>query len=285
MSKKPGHMRDVVGMGIDAFTATSRDDAASTLMEKVGWQAVHQEERLGNIKHEVNYHGYKGARAGSAMCGVNTDGQVLIQLTGSTSDFWCRPLANAKIHVTRIDLQATFHVKRPSQNFGLDAITKCVDARKTEGGKHWPKPLFINAYGQGDTVYMGSRQSQKYGRLYDKGRQTSEKELRDCWRAEIEYKGETAERVWASMVHAAFAPLHAYSIVWTQYNDWLMPLPTFKGADVFIAGNGRNDTDLERKLAWVKTQVYPTMQYLSDNGYHEPLMQLMLDLDGPRDGG
>ena len=275
--------QEVVSCGVDAFTATSRNKAASALVTTVGHQAVAQQVRLGNIAHAVNYHGYVGTRAGSAMVAVNDQGQALIELKGENCLLFARRLYGAHINVTRIDLQITMRFPKDRPDLAKEVADAMPNERAKIVGKNWAKPRMTLGFGEGDTLYLGSRESNKFRRLYNKWLQSKDPLYKNCWRAEIEFKYDDAPTVWRLGQDCDFSPIWIQSIITTDFAGQGCPLPVAHLGDAFVPGATRNETDMEAKLAWIKQQVYPTMQVLCDNGYKEPLMQMLLDLDSPND--
>lgn len=271
--------KNVLSAGVDAFTCTSRSSIAADLMREAGHDAIELNKRRGDVSHEVNYHGYKGIRCGSAMYAVNDSGQALIEVKGSETMRTARKLYGAQINVTRIDLQVTFRTRKDRPTLAVETADNMIEKRKEMVGKNWAKPSMYLGFGEGDTLYLGSRESGKFARIYNKWLQSKDKLYKHCWRAEIEYKKDDAPIIWCHGSKEDFNPIWVQSVLTTYFIGQGAELPIRQLAEVYIPGAGRNETDMERKLAWIKQSVYPTMQVLCDNGYREPLMQMMLDLE------
>jgi DNA relaxase NicK len=114
-----------------------------------------------------------------------------------------------------------------------------------------------SSYG-GSTCYLGSRQSQFYGRLYDKGAQEG-MEPGWLWRYEVECKKPAAESVvnrlleteavsdWVSSYVAQFFDLRGVSPLWHASN-----IEHAIEIEAKVTSN-------EQSLQWLRTQVRPTV--------------------------
>lgn len=129
---------------------------------------------------------YEGSRRGASFHGQaiqNDRAHYLAQVSGSTADGSDALLRVGR--VTRIDLQVT--IEKPD---GFSGRTLCDCLRAAVWGGRRRKVTLIDGNGD-DTVYIGSRVSETFIRIYVKGR--------DYLRFEVEYKGDGARRVAAGM--------------------------------------------------------------------------------------
>jgi len=120
---------------------------------------------------------------------------------------------------------------------------------------------------------VGSRQSLLYGRMYDKARESGMPEYASCVRWEIEVKAEQARDLNGYMRDNRNEAGTTRAIVknfWEQRG--MTPFwDTFEEMDERPPLK-RSKTD-ETKLAWLQTQVYPTVQGLTDRGKIEPAIR------------
>lgn len=122
----------------------------------------------------------------------------------------------------------------------------------------------------GDTLYVGSRQSTQFGRFYDKGLQQKTAEPGKYLRMEVEYKGAGAMQI--SKAALALAPPQLGEWIQCTVYDWFLSrsvVPLFNPATDTpgtLVRSQMKQTTSEKKLAWLHTQVKPTVQYLFEQG-------------------
>jgi len=114
----------------------------------------------------------------------------------------------------------------------------------------------------GDTLYVGSRESESMMRIYDKSSEYNEGQGK-VWRWEVEYKGGLAPLV-ADVVEKEGVGGIA-DIVWTEARKKHLPTPTIPSKVNF----GRKMVTLssaEMKVNWLSRQVAPTVRFLKRMG-------------------
>jgi hypothetical protein len=145
--------------------------------------------------------------------------------------FRTQQLNRDDIYCTRIDLQITR--KRPDE---LDYI-------KTHKRLRPPKQLILGD--EGNTLYIGNRQSDSFWRLYDKTEQDV--------RLEVELKGKQAKRAWtAFMQNASILDLFQTYVKKSRVPKYLAEHYMI-GEDILDMTQFELDAteDLGKKLAWL----------------------------------
>lgn len=170
-------------MHIDYITATSKEErdfeACKRACEELAAEAQKQE-----------FYGFLGFREdfgdkGSRFVGVRgTDGFCMISCSGLAAH-------EESIVLRRIPAW------RPSRvDIALD-VRKPFDV--VQGFLQWQGKARtkISAIGN-ETLYVGSRKSTVFWRIYDKATEIGRPELKPLWRFELELKGERAKQFWHS---------------------------------------------------------------------------------------
>jgi hypothetical protein len=114
----------------------------------------------------------------------------------------------------------------------------------------------------GDTARIGSRKSNYHGRIYDKYRESGEEQYRNCWRYEVECKGDAA-RVAARLVSTMDnhpAPIAASVFRW--YAARGVQCRFAPDAPGELSPIGRPETDAEGQLRWLARGVAPVVKRL-----------------------
>ncbi len=123
----------------------------------------------------------------------------------------------------------------------------------------------------GETLYIGSRRSDQFGRLYDKAAEEANTALFGRkWRYEVEYKDRRAQNVMKALIEPEKrVPLPALiqNAVWWWFDERNIP-PLFDRAynqRVAFETSGKI-TDTSRQLTWLTKQVQPTVKRLLAQG-------------------
>lgn len=114
----------------------------------------------------------------------------------------------------------------------------------------------------GDTLYVGSRESGVYIRIYDKSNEYG-KDLGYVWRFEVEFKSSKAPVIAEHLKRSGIEI--ASDIVWTACRSRDIPTPLI-GRTVDIRGRKISVSSIDQKLAWLGGQVKPTVKFLMSIG-------------------
>ncbi len=264
--------------GVDWVTMTTEKDEIG-----FAWYAMYTKYR--DIKkreadEEMPFSNgyYSGLRIASMQWGHDPHLGYIIIISGSDADKYWDRLSPIDGRVTRLDLCVDF-VQKNVQYLAKDLFELAGEERRRQ------KPglsLFIGPEG-GDTLYVGSRHSQQFGRLYDKGVESGTSPPGHYWRAEVEYKKPLAGLMAAELVQES-SESRVQAIADTVVH-W------FLERDIPVLGNElgtraieisveQRITTADKKLAWLKTQVGPTVRTLVSLGLGKEVMKsLLIDED------
>ena len=262
--------------GVDWLTMTTNDDQVG-----MAWFRTYEKYRKQKLEETdqekpFNNGYYAGLGIASMRWGYSERIGYLLIVSGGEADQYWQQLQPAKQRVTRLDLCVDFVLKNPED------LAKRYYERfpKKVNGSRRKFSLFENSYG-GATCYIGSRQSQQYGRFYDKGIQSGTHEKGLKWRAEVEYKkplaGLMAKKLAARGASKRHAAIVATVAAWySARGAGIHPL-VGAGEPMELSVEQRITT-AEKKLAWLRTQVSPTVVELVEAGYGSQVLRcLMLD--------
>ena len=258
-----------ISTSVDWLTATTQKASGGE-----GWKAhflLSQEEPIQDTK----FFGFDCRRdaAGQTFGQRARDGRFIYILSGMAANRFWRQIAPRASSVTRFDVAVDCYLREPREQVKHSARVVLSSAYETNR-KYARFHGRSGGYGRastGDTLYVGSRQSTAYGRLYDKGLQTKTCEPGRWIRYEIEYKGGGA---FQAQTEALKTPpdLLGEWIESTVYK-W------FKGRDVVPLFVPNSDalpfhvrsflrvSSNEKKLMWLSSQVKPTVEYLWSQGF------------------
>lgn len=158
--------------------------------------------------------------------------------------------------VTRVDV--CVDLKLRERVLGL--CRKLKDGHKAEN-----TPQLIEGI-TGDTLYYGSRQSDKFARIYDKSAEYGE-EIGNVYRFELEAKGEVARGL-AELMQSENGGMWKEDIVFGALKDMGCPVPK-QGVFPSINRQMVNLSSAEMKLNWLRTQVRGTVKHLVSLGLEQ----------------
>lgn len=220
---------------------------------------------------------------------LSTD-RVTEVISGAAAATWAPPAWATDLRVSRVDiaLDAIYRtVNSDNAVYLADNVIDVVYTRYADlidrGVKQWPRRRLtrISNYNGGTTVYVGSRRSDLYLRVYNK---TAELRDIDRWiihdavvRYELEIKGHGIER------HQITDYLAAGERDWViamakwmiDYYDIAMTID----APTMHVPMPRRPTDDERKMRWIRERVLPTLAYLVEAGYGDELREMGVTYD------
>lgn len=217
---------------------------------------------------------YSGLRIAKMQWGHQEHLGYIMIISGSDAERYWDKLSPVDARVTRLDLCVDF-VHKDVEYLARDIFDDIEKERLKQ------KPflsLFIGPEG-GDTLYVGSRHSQQFGRLYDKGVESGTSPPGHYWRAEVEYKkplaglmaGELVEETSANRVRAI-----ADTVINWFCDRGIPVLGDEAGERAIQISVEQRVTTADKKLAWLRTQVGPTVRQLVSLGLGKEVMKSLL---------
>jgi hypothetical protein len=213
----------------------------------------------------VRMIGYTGWKLGQLFVGRNEQG-AMIQASGSLAQAICE-LALCPDNVSRMDIQATVWLDAYDSQVARSAAKEAQGSFIGRRGRT-PRIRHIDGYGGGDTAYIGTRgKNAVVIRIYDKEKESGCEEFASAWRYEAELTDGYARDCYYECIGAGFGePMIARLL--TGY--CLM-----RGVTLALPGESKPfdrrsipkvATTNERRLAWLRAQVAPSVQRLMLDG-------------------
>lgn len=210
----------------------------------------------------------------------NSDARYILIAPGKAAAVVFQKLTPLPVKVTRIDVATDVWLEKSRDQVRQSSrvpLSSAYDSRS--------RATLITGTGGsrrnrvGDTLYIGSRQSTQFGRMYDKGLQTKTAPVGKWFRYEVQYAGTAA----VSIAEVARALVPAALGEWAKCTvfDWFLKrgvAPLFRpqtdtpGA---VVRSQYKQTTADKKLAWLKTQVAPTVKYLFEQGLRGELLDAL----------
>lgn len=258
---------EVLEAGVDYVTASSFESklgegqSAKRFMER-GLYALEEQMSLGNDKLPWSMAGFMGYRSGQAAVAYVGEA-VLIRLSGECARRHFDAVYADATNVSRLDLMATYRLTGAWRDLSLvhlqevreyaDRYKPKMHVRRIDGGKH------------GNTLVLGRRISDWWGRIYDKHAESGLEYYRDCWRYEVEIKRRAAARVAQGLELGTSDKLTSFEAgaQWLRSNGVSLPgsgSPGLRNGGVIPPSNDG------RRLAWLRDSVRSTVKLLCSHG-------------------
>jgi len=258
--KKMTETAKIVDAGIDYIRVTSQDQRCKGRMLDYYRAVRDRDKKLGYREMTGGAFGFLGKKCRHAMYGDKAE-WGMVQVSGYEAKSSLR-LADEGTQATRIDLQLTYWVGESEvENVLRDAYNRACAAPPTN---HRPcKVNMIESRHRAQTVYIGSRASDIFFRIYDKFEESGKEEYRGCVRFELELKGRLAKALWQRWVDGAGTLYQALEMVVQMLKERGVAVPSedIDAHDILMLK--RPKTSEEATLAWLKFQVAPTVKKLT----------------------
>jgi len=262
---------------IDYITLTIPDDVPMTDAEN--WtalvaQALREGDKIGGRK-AAQALGYKGLVAGPVFAGARQDGAIL-RCSGFTADKIIAIARPPTARCTRVDLALTVWLEQDDPGRAGRAREQSTAVRESDPASKVKTITFIDGCGAGDTLYLGSRTSELFGRVYDKGRESNAPEYAFAWRYEVEYKGLSARAFLAEWSTAVNRRAWELGVVLSWFKDRGIEVPVqAESVACTRVEVPKHRTDPEKTMEWLRTGVAPSVRRLLDYYDKESILKVL----------
>jgi|SRR5215813_878234 len=220
-------MRGVLqSVNIDWSTVTTKEPTRYSEWKEAFIACAAEEQAMGHKWAHARILGYKGEQAGRVFLGERADGAML-RISGGAADRYFWLFSPDACHVTRIDLAATMQFADTNTAYLSNMFQRCLKAPNREG-RPTKYSLLVNSDG-GSTLYVGARQSARYGRVYDKGVEESTHPAGSVFRFEVEIKDVMADQATRILAQSSDQQRTMLSMIGSFFQErgvvipWRMP--------------------------------------------------------------
>lgn len=271
---------ELLSVGIDWLTVTAAEPGPIRALLNAATKRRAILERLGETNKKGAFQGYVGQHTGPLFVGARQDG-VLVKESGASAEELFGLVDWVGLHCSRIDLQATVRLPVYDPTIAQELRVRRARAKTDAKGKLKPRQEYIGREGNGDELRIGSRESPRYGRVYDKDKQSGDERYQRAWRFEIECKKVMAPKMVEYLLAAPGRHGAMVAALIGQFTDWGIEIPIV-GDGVLVAGSiGRRDFKADRSMKWLEEQVAPTIERLLATVHPDDILAAL----GLQDGG
>lgn len=244
--------------GVDWLSCSAPRDERGDLLWETGTALLAAERGAGNREKPWRRFGLQGSLAGQVVLAFNAQ-HVFVQLSGERArTSWREPQMVAS-NTSRLDLQVTAKYD-PSRTKTLSDTCYRIATSHERNGRPATAAIIHNSQG-GSTLYLGSRSSDRFGRLYDKGVESGTEKPGVLWRWEVELKRAMAQLTAGELARVDVLEDEVAGLVEAHFERWgLHPIVLSTGFDI-LSPFPEQVSD-SRTLAWLETGVRPAVQRL-----------------------
>lgn len=260
--------------GLDYVTATTT--SRKLFLDTVDlYQAVKVTlEARGHREEPFGFQGYKGLKTGGIFIGEREQ-DFITQATGDDAKDWGTFLLGTGWRPSRLDVQVTGLFDRDREDLARQLVVGTLAQRESpENGTPW-KVHLDQGYGAGDTLYVGSKKSDRFGRLYDKHRESKGEYPIGSWRWEMQTRKHFAVLAFALIEEAEDPQAAIRGLVLDYFAAKGIPVPVdanFAPAELHL---GRAKTTDEQSLEWLAKYVRPTVRRLIQNDKRAAMLRAL----------
>lgn len=258
----------LVSVGVDYLTVVGHSKESIDKMREIAFSLMEVEQSAGMFSRVLGFAGYEGFQVGSVYYGERADG-CIVRLGGHLAAAHYKRLLEVSDNVTRLDLQSTCRIEGDVSRFIRQLFT--THRKFSNSFNRAPKPSLFIGRDDSCTMYSGSRSSDRYGRIYDKGKESGLSSFQNCVRFEVEFKGKRARRLSYALSQRVTKLSELSATVWRFFSErgvLLRLASVFSTSCEFLNSSisrGKS-TDFERVLTWFSRSVRPSVSRLVDGG-------------------
>lgn len=209
-AKASPYSHSVISAGVDWITCTARGRDARKRLETVADGLLQEEAGRGVEVSPARLRDYVGWRVPGIISARRADDSICVLSASHALAHW-KTVAREATNVSRLDLQVTVwtHGEQP-------ALSRWYYQRVRRQAATRGRPRsysLIQTHPHGDTLYVGKRQSDSFGRLYDYATAHAKAPPRTIWRNEVEFKRHDAAHHAHSLLDERVDPSRVEQIV------------------------------------------------------------------------
>lgn len=238
------------------------DDSHAESALAIASKLLNEQETRGNDMRPFRLSTFEGLSCGQVAVGQSQSG-FLFRLSGSAArDHWIE-LYPFVTNISRFDVCATIRLDGPWRDLSYIHLQEARDYQR----EHSPRLRVTRIDGgrHGNSLLIGSRASDAFGRIYDKGAESGSQAYQDCWRYEVEFKRSLARHVADDLAtdQKDVDRAAAIALEWFRRRN-CSPVRYIMVESGNPAPAQRSDDD--RRLTWFALQVAPSLARLASRG-------------------
>lgn len=271
MSRKANKC-SLLDASIDWFTVTVSDGLRLRFMEAKAERVMRALEATGSPRAYTNRLGFVGDRVEGFFYGKRADTLMVIG-SGEVASREAAFFIGLATTVTRLDLAVTLQDLDIDRDWTAIALRQASFDGRVDSGLL--KTHRIEGTPDGRTLYVGSRSSDRYIRIYDKTAESKGIWPERSWRWEIEYKRPRAGIVAARLLRPGPTPTSIVDVVASALADVRIILPYGDPPSGWTSKAPKRETNDETRLKYTSRVVGPFLKGLMDAVGEDRVLQAL----------
>lgn len=218
-----------------------------------------------------SWMGYEGYSVGGLSWGRRDDGDIL-RISGGTAERLFDKYAHYQGNCSRLDVALTLRWPTPERHVASQAYTRLVG--QSDATKRRLYSLITNSRG-GETLYVGSRSSDQFGRLYDKDAEQGLQRISCRWRYEVEFKSDRAAKVLELLQPSRERGKMYLGIVRGFFEPRGVKLPPLADEQEIRVEVLAPPRQVDTQLKWLREQVSPVVGRLRRLGMEASVIEAL----------
>lgn len=201
---------EIVSAGVDWITATAEAGDTMQMQEALSLHEFDRARDRGERIRPVSRLGYVGYSSDNYFHGHSENGRIIIA-TGARAHDLFPSVANVSDNIARLDVQVTVDFGDERPHIAKQAYEAL--GTRTPASVRVRNCTLITNQPEGETLNVGKRKSDFYGRIYDKGTESKAAPPLSLWRWEVECKRGSANRIAAYLRGSGSTEVAAREVV------------------------------------------------------------------------
>jgi len=220
--------------------------------------------------------GFDGISAGNSFVGVSQD-RIFLVITSHNAEKYFLRVDREDLHYTRLDVQATVWFNQEVQTIARKGYNDLRNRDKLRNKPGNRKYRIIAGSDGGDTLYVGAPSSRQQAVVYNKSRESEREEYRNAWRHEVRLRDDLACGYARECRNRGdtLADRHLGYVYHWLLDRGLNFSHLHTATRVILPKQQHTPSDIDSKLRWLARQVRPTVQFLTEAGYRDKLLEAL----------
>jgi len=262
----------LIDIGLDWLTLTTKESSRGAEWHEAFVGVASVEQARGHKWREVHLLGYAGEQCGHIFWGKGQNGWM-VRLSSQLADEQGYLFAPEAVHCTRIDMQVTCEFTTRAPHL-IERLYEHAVAAPAKNGRP-PAYTLLKQSDGACTLYVGSRSSGLYGRIYDKGMEQALGEPGKYIRFELECKDWASDQAVAIVRPSSSPEAQMMAMVGRFFTDRSIAVPWsyVRPEETFVPPKLK--TEDAQVLKWLRGPVATSVARLMDTvGYEQTLRAL-----------
>ncbi len=267
----------VFSTGLDYITATfQRDDVGIAVFDALTAKHFAACAKQGLVVEEISPNGYQGHSCDGVFWGTGKYGGML-RVSGARAERWKKDLLGygCRPHLTRLDLQVSWFREPGDASFAQRYRTAIRRTELERGAKRFHKLGFVEKVVSGDSLSIGSRESEHYFRFYDKSDESKGLVPENLLRAESECKGGLAVAVWQQVKEGADSTQLAAGFVRDRVQRMGITPEWDDDVDAVRVQPVCHKSDDVKRLMYLRDSIRPMVAKLVEAGHEQQVREVL----------